>query len=150
MLCLCVFICSSMMRSFISLRYHVSVLSLELFLQTIWSPTTWPWWRSSRLWTWREISFPSLQTPLSMRHICYYSGSAWSFMYLWLAWHKEMPCIWSCYFFLSLFDSVTVSEKLDYFIARYAEHNHEKWCIEKVRKKLLNILILKVACYMLT
>ncbi|XP_047465590.1 ryanodine receptor 2 isoform X3 [Mugil cephalus] len=27
--------------------------------------------------------------------------------------------------------NVTVSEKLDYFIARYAEHNHEKWCIEK-------------------
>ncbi|KAM7371308.1 hypothetical protein PAMP_010790 [Pampus punctatissimus] len=27
--------------------------------------------------------------------------------------------------------NVTVSEKLDYFITRYAEHNHEKWCIEK-------------------
>uniref|UniRef100_A0A7N6A8U4 Ryanodine receptor 2 n=1 Tax=Anabas testudineus TaxID=64144 RepID=A0A7N6A8U4_ANATE len=29
--------------------------------------------------------------------------------------------------------NVTVPEKLDYFITRYAEHNHEKWCIEKVR-----------------
>ncbi|XP_035526010.1 ryanodine receptor 2-like [Morone saxatilis] len=27
--------------------------------------------------------------------------------------------------------NVTVPEKLDYFIVRYAEHNHEKWCIEK-------------------
>uniref|UniRef100_A0A4W6FCX7 Ryanodine receptor 2 n=1 Tax=Lates calcarifer TaxID=8187 RepID=A0A4W6FCX7_LATCA len=27
--------------------------------------------------------------------------------------------------------NVTVPEKLDYFITRYAEHNHEKWCIEK-------------------
>ncbi|XP_028285731.1 ryanodine receptor 2 [Parambassis ranga] len=27
--------------------------------------------------------------------------------------------------------NVIVSEKLDYFITRYAEHNHEKWCIEK-------------------
>uniref|UniRef100_A0A3Q1EA25 Ryanodine receptor 2 n=1 Tax=Acanthochromis polyacanthus TaxID=80966 RepID=A0A3Q1EA25_9TELE len=27
--------------------------------------------------------------------------------------------------------SVTVPEKLDYFITRYAEHIHEKWCIEK-------------------
>ncbi|TNN62823.1 Ryanodine receptor 2 [Liparis tanakae] len=27
--------------------------------------------------------------------------------------------------------SVTVPEKLDWFITRYAEHNHEKWCIEK-------------------
>ncbi|XP_034425492.1 ryanodine receptor 2 isoform X10 [Hippoglossus hippoglossus] len=27
--------------------------------------------------------------------------------------------------------NVTVPEKLDYFISRYAEHNHEKWCIEK-------------------
>uniref|UniRef100_A0A3B4Y787 Ryanodine receptor 2 n=1 Tax=Seriola lalandi dorsalis TaxID=1841481 RepID=A0A3B4Y787_SERLL len=31
--------------------------------------------------------------------------------------------------------NVTVPEKLDYFITRYAEHNHEKWCIEKVRKQ---------------
>lgn len=29
--------------------------------------------------------------------------------------------------------SVTVPEKLDYIISRYSEHNHEKWCIEKVR-----------------
>ncbi|KAF3854125.1 hypothetical protein F7725_014813 [Dissostichus mawsoni] len=28
--------------------------------------------------------------------------------------------------------SVTVPEKLDYFITRYTEHNHEKWCIERV------------------
>uniref|UniRef100_A0A8D0DC73 Ryanodine receptor 2 n=1 Tax=Sander lucioperca TaxID=283035 RepID=A0A8D0DC73_SANLU len=27
--------------------------------------------------------------------------------------------------------NVTVPEKLDYFITRYAEHSHEKWCIEK-------------------
>ncbi|XP_077359216.1 ryanodine receptor 2 [Festucalex cinctus] len=27
--------------------------------------------------------------------------------------------------------NVTVPEKLDIFIARYAEHNHEKWCFEK-------------------
>uniref|UniRef100_A0A3B5KSP6 Uncharacterized protein n=1 Tax=Xiphophorus couchianus TaxID=32473 RepID=A0A3B5KSP6_9TELE len=27
--------------------------------------------------------------------------------------------------------NVTVPEKLDYFITRYAEHNHERWCIEK-------------------
>uniref|UniRef100_A0A3Q3N6U1 Ryanodine receptor 2a (cardiac) n=1 Tax=Mastacembelus armatus TaxID=205130 RepID=A0A3Q3N6U1_9TELE len=27
--------------------------------------------------------------------------------------------------------NVTVPEKLDCFITRYAEHNHEKWCIEK-------------------
>uniref|UniRef100_A0A671VHP5 Uncharacterized protein n=1 Tax=Sparus aurata TaxID=8175 RepID=A0A671VHP5_SPAAU len=27
--------------------------------------------------------------------------------------------------------NVTVPEKLDYFITRYAEHIHEKWCIEK-------------------
>ncbi|KAM8876872.1 ryanodine receptor 2 isoform 3-T3 [Synchiropus picturatus] len=27
--------------------------------------------------------------------------------------------------------NVTIPEKLDYFIVRYAEHNHEKWCIEK-------------------
>ncbi|XP_031696222.1 ryanodine receptor 2-like isoform X2 [Anarrhichthys ocellatus] len=27
--------------------------------------------------------------------------------------------------------TVTVPEKLDYFLTRYAEHNHEKWCIEK-------------------
>ncbi|KAI3364879.1 hypothetical protein L3Q82_001062 [Scortum barcoo] len=27
--------------------------------------------------------------------------------------------------------NVTVPEKLDYFVTRYAEHNHEKWCIEK-------------------
>ncbi|KAK9529913.1 hypothetical protein VZT92_011459 [Zoarces viviparus] len=27
--------------------------------------------------------------------------------------------------------NVTVPEKLDYFISRYAEHNHEKWCTEK-------------------
>ncbi|KAG7226578.1 hypothetical protein INR49_003735 [Caranx melampygus] len=26
--------------------------------------------------------------------------------------------------------NITVPEKLDYFITRYAEHNHEKWCIE--------------------
>lgn len=31
--------------------------------------------------------------------------------------------------------SVTVPEKLDYFITRYAEHIHEKWCIEKVRRQ---------------
>uniref|UniRef100_A0A8D3BQL3 Ryanodine receptor 2 n=1 Tax=Scophthalmus maximus TaxID=52904 RepID=A0A8D3BQL3_SCOMX len=27
--------------------------------------------------------------------------------------------------------NVTVPEKLDYFVSRYAEHNHEKWCTEK-------------------
>ncbi|KAM3591914.1 uncharacterized protein V6R79_009433 [Siganus canaliculatus] len=27
--------------------------------------------------------------------------------------------------------NVTVPEKLDYFVTRYAEHNHEKWCTEK-------------------
>nr|XP_033467469.1 ryanodine receptor 2-like isoform X2 [Epinephelus lanceolatus] len=27
--------------------------------------------------------------------------------------------------------NVTVPEKLDYFVTRYAEHNHEKWCIER-------------------
>ncbi|XP_015234788.1 PREDICTED: ryanodine receptor 2 [Cyprinodon variegatus] len=29
---------------------------------------------------------------------------------------------------------VTVPEKLDYFVSRYAEHNHERWCIEKFSK----------------
>lgn len=33
---------------------------------------------------------------------------------------------------LSVVISVTVPENLDYFITRYAEHNHEKWCLEKV------------------
>ncbi|XP_023805329.1 ryanodine receptor 2 isoform X2 [Oryzias latipes] len=28
--------------------------------------------------------------------------------------------------------NVTIPEKLDYFISRYAEHNHEKWCTEKI------------------
>lgn len=36
------------------------------------------------------------------------------------------------WFVFSRFDSVTVPEKLDCFITRYAEHIHEKWCIEKV------------------
>ncbi|RVE72114.1 hypothetical protein OJAV_G00058690 [Oryzias javanicus] len=29
--------------------------------------------------------------------------------------------------------NVTIPEKLDYFISRYAEHNHERWCTEKDR-----------------
>lgn len=44
---------------------------------------------------------------------------------------------WFCFF---LFVSVTVPEKLDYFISRYAEHLHEKWCIEKVCRIFILIL----------
>lgn len=29
---------------------------------------------------------------------------------------------------------MTVPEKLDYFITKFAEHIHERWCLEKVRR----------------
>lgn len=61
-----------MTRSCSSWRYHVSVLWLELFLQTTWSPTTWPWWRNSHPWTQRETSPHSLQTLPSIQHMFFF------------------------------------------------------------------------------
>lgn len=45
---------------------------------------------------------------------------------------KSILHCWKDHFFVSLVNSVTVPEKLDYFITKYAEHIHEKWCLEKV------------------
>ena len=37
-----------------------------------------------------------------------------------------------------LFVSVSVPEKLDYFINRYAEHLHEKWSMDKVMENTIS------------
>lgn len=33
--------------------------------------------------------------------------------------------------------SITIPEKLEYFINKYAEHAHDKWSMEKVKSKSL-------------
>lgn len=39
--------------------------------------------------------------------------------------YLSLPCLFSL--------SITIPEKLDYFINKYAEHSHDKWCMEKVK-----------------
>lgn len=35
--------------------------------------------------------------------------------------------------FLFIFPSITIPEKLEYFINKYAEHSHDKWSMDKVK-----------------
>lgn len=40
-------------------------------------------------------------------------------------------------FFFSFTFSITIPEKLEYFINKYAEHSHDKWSMEKVKSVFL-------------
>lgn len=48
--------------------------------------------------------------------------------------HSILAC--AIYDFLFTF-SITIPEKLEYFINKYAEHAHDKWSMEKVKSTFL-------------
>lgn len=39
-------------------------------------------------------------------------------------------------FFLYFSHSITIPEKLEYFINKYAEHSHDKWSMDKVKVRV--------------
>lgn len=145
----CLVVHSHTSRSSLSWPCRVSVLWLVLCLLTTWSPTTWPWWRNSRQWTLRETSPHSLQTlpsTLPSTLLFFFIQYLCNVGLLCMIFHVALSSRYNmygtqisqvCYFVLS----VTVPEKLDCFITRYAEHNHEKWCTEKVRPCVLTNLL---------
>lgn len=49
--------------------------------------------------------------------------------------------------FFPLTFSITIPEKLEYFINKYAEHSHDKWSMEKVKSLFLLILFFIVNLY---
>lgn len=53
-------------------------------------------------------------------------------------WNKLWMIPWKFYenqaSFLCFSHSITIPEKLEYFINKYAEHAHDKWSMDKVKE----------------
>ena len=125
--------------------------------RTTWSPTMWPWSRSSPPWTRRETLTRSLQTPASRDWNTHSTLSHYDcivvaqFQLDNFIWENIKYCYMSMHIYINikviqitiwhwfdfLFVSVSVPEKLDYFINRYAEHLHEKWSMDKVMENTI-------------
>lgn len=69
------------------------------------------------------------------------------FFKLWVEWNSTITQLWVNIIhlpvnsikhhalFLYFYCSITIPEKLEYFINKYAEHSHDKWSMDKVKVK---------------